>query len=109
MKEPNMAAASNPPSRAPGAGAPMPHFDRLNEHLRAIVQRGLVLDLECGAINAWIFMKDHGVNESTILRVLAHPERRRMSDAHAVRQARSDGLPLRTRRFERIASGAFRD
>lgn len=75
----------------------MPQLERMNEHLRNVVQRGLVLDAERGAVNAWIFMKDNGVNEITILRVLSHPDRRRTSDLCAIRHARSDGLPLRKR------------
>lgn len=75
----------------------MPQLERMNEHLRKVVQRGLVLDAERGAVNAWIFMKDNGVNESTILRVLSHPDRRRTSDVRAIQHARCDGLPLRRR------------
>ncbi|MFC5477877.1 hypothetical protein [Massilia suwonensis] len=61
------------------------------------MQRGIVLDVERGAVNAWIFMKERGVSESVMLRVLAHPNRRRTSDAFALKQAGSDGLPLRQR------------
>ena len=73
------------------------HLERFNETLRDIVQRGIVLDAERGAIDAWIFMKQGGVNETTILRVLAHPNKRRNSDTSAIQDARGDGLPLRLR------------
>ena len=75
----------------------MSHLKRLNGTLQSIVERGILLDAERGAVDAWIFMKQNGVSEATMLRVLSHPHQRRTSDISIVQQARSDGLPLRRR------------
>lgn len=75
----------------------MSHLERRNQTLHTIVQRGIVLDVEHGAVKAWIFMKEHGVSESVMLRVLTHPNRRRTSDTSALKHAGGDGLPLRHR------------
>ena len=75
----------------------MPHMERLNETMYEIVRRGIVLDAERGAVNAWIFMKEHGVSETIMLRVLGHPNRRRNSDTSAIHDSRRDGLLARRR------------
>jgi hypothetical protein len=77
----------------------MSHVERLNEYLHNIVQHGILIDAELGAVNAWVFMKKNGVEETTIFRVLSHPSRRRTSDTSALQHARSDGLPLRKRQI----------
>ena len=71
----------------------MSYLERLNETMHEIVCRGIVLDAERGAVNAWIFMKEHGVSETIMLRVLGHPNRRRNLDTSALHGARRDGLP----------------
>ena len=73
----------------------MPHLERLNESLRDIVQRGILLDAERGTVNAWIFMKENGVNEIVMLRVLSRPDKRRESDRFALLHAHGDRLPWR--------------
>jgi len=72
----------------------MPYLERHDASLQDIVQRGLVLDVERGTLKAWIFMKEHGVSDIVMLRVLTRPDQRRLSDTSALRNARSDGLPL---------------
>jgi len=79
-------------------GRPVPQLERLNRTLQSIVERGILLDAERGAVDAWIFMTQNGVCETIMLRVLSHPNQRRISDLSIVRHARSDGLPLRLRR-----------
>ena len=73
----------------------MPHLQRLNESLRDLIQRGILLEAERGPVNAWIFMKEHGVSDIVMLRVLSRPDQRRPSDNAALQYARGDGLPLR--------------
>jgi hypothetical protein len=75
----------------------MSYYQRLNTSLQHIVQRGVTLDAEQGAVTAWIFMQESGVSEAVMLRVLAHPDRRRVSDAAAVERAKADGFPRRRR------------
>ena len=79
-------------------GHPMPQLERLNRTLQSIVERGILLDAERDSVDAWIFMTQNGVCETIMLRVLSHPNQRRISDLSIVRYARSDGLPLRLRR-----------
>lgn len=79
-------------------GHPVPQLERLNRTLQSIVERGILLDAERGSVDAWIFMTQNGVCETIMLRVLSHPNQRRISDLSIVRYARSDGLPLRLRR-----------
>jgi hypothetical protein len=75
----------------------MSYVDRRDHTLQTVVQQGIVLDVERGAVTAWIFMKERGVSESIMLRVLAHPNRRRTSDTFALKQAGRDGFTLRYR------------
>jgi hypothetical protein len=71
--------------------------ERLNASLQTIVQRGVMLDAEQGAVQAWLFMQQSGVSETIILRVLGHPQKRRDSDAAAVERARKEGFAKRRR------------
>ena len=73
----------------------MPHLERLNDSLGNVIQRGILLEAERGPVPAWIFMKDNGVSDIVMLRVLSRPDQRRASDNAALRYARGDGLPLR--------------
>lgn len=56
---------------------------RLDNKLELAVRYGIIIDAELGALNAWIFMKNNGVQESVILRVLLHREKRREADQQA--------------------------
>ena len=75
----------------------MSHIERLNEEMHNIVQHGILIDAELGAVNAWIFMEKNGVGETIIFRVLSYPSKRRTSDTSALQHVRNDGLPLRNR------------
>ena len=66
----------------------MSHYERLNALLQNVVQQGVALDAEQGAVKAWMFMQQRGVSETMMLRVLAHPDRRRNSDTAAIEFAR---------------------
>ena len=75
----------------------MSHSERLNARLQNAVEHGVTLDAEQGAVKAWMFMQQRGVSETVILRVLAHPNRRRNSDTAAIEFARKDGFAQRPR------------
>jgi hypothetical protein len=75
----------------------MSHYERLNATLQSVVQQGVTLDAEQGAVKAWMFMQQRGVSETVMLRVLAYPNRRRNSDTAAIEFARKDGFSQRAR------------
>lgn len=56
---------------------------RLDTKLELAVRYGIIIDAELGALHAWIFMKNNGVQEPVILRVLLQRERRREADQQA--------------------------
>lgn len=70
----------------------MSRSERLNTSLQSIVELGIILDAEHGAVCGWMFMQQKGVSEAIILRVLADPNRRRASDMSALDYARRDGF-----------------
>jgi hypothetical protein len=76
----------------------MSNYERLNASLQSIVQQGVILDAEQGALKAWMFMQQGGVSDTTILRVLAYPHRRRATDTAALECARKDGFSPGRRR-----------
>ena len=75
----------------------MSQRERLNSFLQNVVQQGVTLDAEQGAVKAWIFMQQEGVSETVMLRVLAHPNERRNSDTAAIECAKRDGFLHRLR------------
>ena len=75
----------------------MSHYQRQNATLQNVVQLGVTLDAEQGAVKAWLFMQQRGVSETVMLRVLAHPHRRRNSDTAAIEFAKKDGFLQRLR------------
>lgn len=75
----------------------MSHYERQDAALQNVVQHGVALDAEQGAVKAWMFMQERGVSEAVILRVLVHPNRRRNSDTAAMELAKKDGFLQRPR------------
>jgi hypothetical protein len=48
------------------------HSDRRRDRARAeIINNGIAMDVQEGAIRAWIYMTNHGISPNTIQRVLA--------------------------------------
>lgn len=68
-------------SSPPYQGFSVSKKNRTNRHMALIIEQGIARDLLHGSVLAWKFMASHGVPESVIARVLAHPAERRLSDS----------------------------
>lgn len=66
---------------------------RKNSEMEALVRQGLVVDVQRGAANAWVYMAAQGVPRNVIVRVLSVPDHRRDGDRCAVEAARQP-VPL---------------
>lgn len=64
-------------------------YTRIDTEMAMAVHRGIAMDAAKGAANAWVYMKYCSVPQQVILRVLAHPGRRRLL-ALAVAATRED-------------------
>lgn len=70
---------------------------RRNSEMEALVRQGLVVDVQRGAANAWVYMAAQGVPRNVIVRVLSVPDHRRDGDRFAVESARQPVPPVRMR------------
>ena len=62
----------------------MQTYTRSNTTLELSVRYGVVLDHALGAVHAWTFMANNGVDCSVILRVLSNHENSREADKLAL-------------------------
>jgi hypothetical protein len=82
----------------------MPTYTRANLSLEQAVRYGIVLDHELGAIHAWTFMANNGVERRVILRVLLDAAQRREADRVAVDIAARSGYLHRQAEAIRVIS-----
>lgn len=60
---------------------------RTNKEMALIVEQGITRDLLQGSVMAWRFLASNQVPDEVILRVLAEPAKRRVSDTSALQGA----------------------
>ena len=65
--------------------------DRSDNNLELAVRYGIVLDHTLGAVHAWTFMANQGVDRAVILRVLTEEKARRATDQLAIELAVKHG------------------
>lgn len=77
---------------------------RSDTTLEQAVRYGIVLDHELGAVHAWTFMTNNGVDKNVILRVLLDVAKRRKDDQRAIEIAVENGYLHRQAEAIRVIS-----